>query len=944
MHRQEERAMNNADLEKRLTEHVTEQLALGNREAVAHWIPDSYEKSKLQLYNTLSTSFQVLQLANANAERVCRYLLAVMRGFLQSPLERTYLKPLGAREEPSAVEFPTYTLDETTRCVMWLVDQRAASYERIFAELVQTHLNQEQYATMWSVAEINPIYLEGPTVRTCDFAYALPRVWGASPARPQAFEDRDLLQAQGRRASVSLNIHLARGQFHVNRERGQAFTEVTQDLSQRLAVIRSQLQQVATPDAMQAELAQARDNFDAAPDRVAMATSAYSKCYHWCNQLAKLQVERDFLNQLVSMNGFQQLSPLQKLTPLMSEFNDDRPISCSGVMEFRYHVEFLIEHLVAYCQKVCIAPLVRANSLNTKGEVLCLTEEQKRRQGVFIGEYVEKMLKPLFDRLRAIDYAEANRSKVEAELRLLVDKIRAQADAFSQAVNEYGEHYLSANRQSGHIQNTHIEQRRARFMKLMECAPAGVQRPEPPYDDILHLTLLYQGTEVTEAKLRELLDGGLSNDNHFLQLVAKYGDWPGRLSLINYFLARGAVVDYVEAGVQTLARAYGTAVRYAEANNLQPRIPDMEVIALLEGAKRLFPQDPADIFSWLSEITYGIFRVISAKTGIAVAHYQEKYTTFVTDLVRRLLLSLYVGPVVNKRIIKASPFFQNLCGMWDYLATPLQTVQLFLGEKHALDAGELNQLKRALLDLVRNSFRNMMYKEVKALRDKMIRPFNLAELVEWPTLMRLMEERGVDDAPRYQEELMEEQANERLALAQLVARQELEAAREHEMAALWAQQRAMLELVGQVGGSQVMQQMIAVMQRQLAGAEQQAHQAPAVEWPPRLLDAPQPPATAARNRVVAELPVEAGDQNQQADVQNQQADVQYQQGGGQNQQVPLQTAVIAGEAALAEQGPADAAAVANNPQAPSAEPAAPGEDVDEEEEGPQGEPNKRPGI
>jgi hypothetical protein len=207
-----------------------------------------------------------------------------------------------------------------------------------------------------------------------------------------------------------------------------------------------------------------------------------------------------------------------------------------------------------------------------------------------------------------------------------------------------------------------------------------------------------------------------------------------------------------------------------------------------------------------------------------------------------------------------------------------------------------------------------------------------------------MEERGVDDAPRYQEELMEEQANERLALAQLVARQELEAAREHEMAALWAQQRAMLELVGQVGGSQVMQQMIAVMQRQLAGAEQQAHQAPAVEWPPRLLDAPQPPATAARNRVVAELPVEAGDQNQQADVQNQQADVQYQQGGGQNQQVPLQTAVIAGEAALAEQGPADAAAVANNPQAPSAEPAAPGEDVDEEEEGSQGEPNKRPGI
>jgi hypothetical protein len=76
-HGQEQRLMNNVDLEARLTQYVTAQWALGNRETLKHCVPDSYQEVRRQLFSTLSTSSQLVLLANANAERVCRYLLAV---------------------------------------------------------------------------------------------------------------------------------------------------------------------------------------------------------------------------------------------------------------------------------------------------------------------------------------------------------------------------------------------------------------------------------------------------------------------------------------------------------------------------------------------------------------------------------------------------------------------------------------------------------------------------------------------------------------------------------------------------------------------------------------------------------------------------------------------------------------------------------------------------
>jgi hypothetical protein len=158
MHNPPER-LNNEDLEKRLIHHVVEHLARGAKADVAHWIPDSDQKNKSQLSNTLATSLKALELADANAKQVCNYLLRLIGGFLQDSKERTYLAVGGLLANRSRVEFPTYTLDETTKCVTWLVDRRAASHEQRFAELIETHLGQEQYAPMWQAARVSVTYL-----------------------------------------------------------------------------------------------------------------------------------------------------------------------------------------------------------------------------------------------------------------------------------------------------------------------------------------------------------------------------------------------------------------------------------------------------------------------------------------------------------------------------------------------------------------------------------------------------------------------------------------------------------------------------------------------------------------------------------------------------------------------------------------------------------------
>ncbi len=630
---------------------------------------------------------------------------------------------------------------------------------------------------------------------------------------------------------MSLSFGCLGEHFDLNGHRETSFIQVTENFRQRLEAATNQLRQLATPEAMEAELAQMKESFDAVPDQVAVATRAYSKCYHWCDQVAGLLAERNFLNQLSSMHVFQQLDPLKKLIVLMSEYNNDKLIPCSRVIELRYHIEFLIENLVAYCTQECIAPLIRTNVLNHDGEVRVLSEDEKVRQGRDIGEYLEKIFRPLFERLRAINYAEANRSGVEAELRLLMPRIRKKQRKLNDAIHQNFAQYDLASRESGRIENERIEEQNARFIKLMECAPAGVERPLPPYsrDQLLRL---YRGTEVTKKKLYALLEGGLSNNDHLLHLIAKHGDWPERLSLVSYFLARGAFVDYREGEVQTLARAYGVAVRRARENNRTPQIPDMQVMALLEGAKRLFPQAAEQQLSWLSNLKNAIFEIISAKTKVPVASYEQKYGTFVTHLVRQILLSLYFEQV-NKRNIQASLFFQDLCCMWDYLATPLQTVQLFFNESHGLNLVELNQLKRELLNVVTNAFREIEYVSVKALRDKMIRSVNLAADLALPTLMSQMQGRGVDSAPHYQKELSSEKANERLRNAEVGA--------EHDrVAALFAQQREMLRLVEQLGGPEFREKMLAAMQSVLPAVEQQDDQARAPQRPLRLLDAPQP--------------------------------------------------------------------------------------------------------
>jgi hypothetical protein len=925
--------LSDENLEEQLVDHVVEELARGNKEGVAHWIPDVHQQDKRQLSNTLTASLQVLQLADANAKRVCSYLLAVIGGFLQDFSERSYLKPLRDSDEPSVVEFPAYTLDETTECVTRLVDRRAASHERRFRELIDTHMAQPEYAAMWEAVGINASYGEGPAVRKCDFTSVLPRVWGACPDMPKSFEDREFVQGQGRKSALSLHLHLARqtghkgSYFDLEADRVAAFAAVTTDLERQQAAVTDQLQQMDTPEGVQAQLDQALAGFNTAADAteaaIATAMSAYSKCYHWCNKVAELEAERDFLSQIISMHSFQQLSPLQKLTQFMSDARDPaRLIPCSQVVELRYHVEFLLENLVAYCTQECVNPLVRASALSDHGEVANLNEQQKARQGRDIGEYIEQMLQPLLARVRSIDYAEANRAEVEVELRSLVPKIDAKQQEFDRAIDECGERYMAARKANTLIELQRIAESRSRLNKLIELAPAG-PRPES-IRGADQLVALYQGSDVTEAKLRELLAVGLSKDSHLLQQVAQHSEWPERLSLAAHFLARGALVDYREAGVQTLARAYGAAVGNAEANGLRIQDADMRFMAVLEGGKRLFRHAAADRMSWLSRTSRAVFGVVSTKTGIAVERYEQKYGVLVNNLLRQLLLSLYFENV-NERAIQASPFFQDLCRLWGYLSSPLQTVQLFLGERHSFSVGELNTLKKSLLGVVKSAFRDIVYNDAMTLRDRMIHQDYHAELA-LPTLLRRMEERGVDMAPTYQEELSTERADQRVEAAQALAEQqgqgrEALVARVSEMEALLHHQQHLLSLLmSQVAGGPAMMQILGAMQRQLPGAQQPAQGVLAPRRGLLLLDAPQRVAVVAGSGGAAAAPAlvaEAEDvlvEVMQAEVRDGQVQTAHAERSQERQgRQGLRQAVVVPEAAAAA-GEQPAAPAANDPR------------------------------
>ncbi len=430
--------------------------------------------------------------------------------------------------------------------------------------------------------------------------------------------------------------------------------------------------------------------------------------------------------------------------------------------------------------------LLNATYVNARGEIVSYSAEEKTRQGSQVASYIDTLLNSLDEYLLKINYSETERDSIRQKVTQKMEELLPQIHAHEATSDAKGNRLWNLEREVVGGNEAAMNRRRSRFCKLLQLAP-GEHNPATitTFDD---LYTLYEGTQVTREELLKLYEEGITDHARTLHYIIQYVESPVRLTAVRHLLSEYAAVDYTTYEVSTRARVYEAISKHQ--NNPEAQSIDWQIYALLQAARELFRDDvqteQPNVLSiigpgWLSESVSSILRFIADRTKIDVAHYHRRDGILVKDLIRRLMLSLYLE-TVTEQLVGESVVFEKLCAVWSYLEVPVKTMQSFPGEVHGMDK---EILRSELLAEVMRLFSHPDYVRALASKSRFLRenidqslPIQsqvLARGVSLQTMQLYIAEmarfqKRLEDANRYREVILLAQMQERAEICEIVTR------------------------------------------------------------------------------------------------------------------------------------------------------------------------------
>lgn len=725
--------LTDATLKRQLIGHLIQKLRMGDYDGIRDWVPDSLQgKIELDILHRNRTTTRIRAIISEQEGKIVNYLISLIGGFLLSSHEKNYLfrNELSGRE---SVNYPIYSLAESHECLTQFVIEKEIHYRENFVTLVNAKLGQGIYADMCQRHNID-IAQDKPPVLLFQ-ADPVPPVWKAYTPSPKIYTDRTWLSKQPRDKTISVMSDSTRDSaaigsyFDFNKDRETAFQQVSDDLAERKQRVLKNLekQQQSLDKSLAGE-------FETYNLKGTISQEAKAKWLSLCSKIAELQAESTYLLRYESLHKMQKETTLDKLITLIRKSGPGKEIPVRKMGELRDHIEFLIQNLKLYFEEVMKDLLLRSNIVSMEGEPTPMTESEKKELGAAIAKYIEAKqgLNKLFKLLREMNMAEIKRTMVEAQLRPVLQKLSEMQAELAHTIEKDEDANIEAERKLANCIDIGDGQKMRRRNKLVELAPGQIN-PDTVIN-FAQLLGLYQGTTVSQAYLRSLYELGFDDKSQLLHLATHYPEAVNREAFISHLLNEGARVDYQLDDVQVLAQVYDTIFRSEEGTEEQRQ--GWKLFSLLNGAKQLFESEQN--CNWLAESATSILKAVKNISGAHLTdHYQIRDGALVENLVRRLVISVYLG-LPDKETIQNSPIFQKLCSVWRYLDICIQTPQMFAGE---IGSVKLSQLENSVLKAVLAVFKTQEYQAAKDARDRMLQDLPVGERI------------SADDRVRYRTEI-----------------------------------------------------------------------------------------------------------------------------------------------------------------------------------------------
>ena len=710
------------ELKKRLEDYLVAQICQGGERDVRDWLSNEVDGESFSgVLHRNKTTKKIDWVAFQLEKALFKYMKSLVDGF--SSEEKSYLEETAMGRKRVVV--PTYTMDEATVCLNQLIYQKTVYAQERLDALLMEHLGQEQYAAMWEaagvdVSETQPMTTQLPT----RFNRLLP-VWRLYYKDPVVFTERRWVNSLQNASKSSFALHMARmlprrGE-HIDLTGGvaAAFTRASQEIEAHKNDLVQRQQECL--DSLRTSLTGGLAQFGQVPEGVeqvayqsATGRAIYEETVRRCKELANLEAEKEFMTQYHSLHNLQAMKPVDKLVAFVEHSGNEEVIPIDGMMELRYHVEFLRQLLPEYCREMALDLLLRANHVTPEGQLRSLGEAQRREIGEDIAGRLAVKLGSLFNRLEKLDCAEAKRSSVIGDLakirRILLKKLRLLTPQVRRAEEISLEEDRSFARQHGYEHD--LQKRRLLILAGFVPNEEGVE-----VNSFADLLALYEPTQVTEQQLSRLVNGGFTDKSQLLYRAVKQSDRPDRIEQFLLLLNEGTAVDSREDDVQLLAWAHEKTVEGDEGTDEQAI--NWQVYALLVGAKKLFEEGNQNHFlqSGVRRILAAVRRCSGVRSIDGANPYQARDGLLVANILRRLTLSLYLRRL-NKDAVHTSPLFQQLCAIWEYLGTDTLTPQILPGARYPVDQ---RRLKSAILRATLMTFKVAEYTLADSLREHLLR-------------------------------------------------------------------------------------------------------------------------------------------------------------------------------------------------------------------------------
>ena len=680
------------------------------------WVPDSFAQTvPIAVSHRNRTTKKIQDIISGQEKAILRYLKSLIEGFLLPSDQKNYVltSPLTGRD---SIPFPIHSLPESNECLTQFIREKRNHYQESFEALVADLRSNPDYRQMWHVGDRDIAQMEPEVYQTGPVDMILP-VWRSYNEAPRTYGEPAWNRSAKREKVFSVMADpmrraVRRGSaLDLNENREIAFERTSDELTARKNRLLTEVREKRAE--LTQELVDGLARFNAAAPGLqeegqqAVSKALYNRCCVICSEIASLEAEIRYVLRYESLHQMQAMSPLAKLIVLVQKSGRDKKIPVKTMGELRDHIEFLIENLRDYFKEATKDLLLRANVVNVIGESVVLEDADKLVLGFQMAEHVENALKELLNRLQAMNFAEVRRTAVKNELRTILKKLSSMQVEFSGAAVRDENANKAAQDEIGTLLSQEEGQKKGRKETLVELAPGGEGLDPDEIMNFSQLFDLYHKTGVTSAYLQGRYGEGSSDKSKLLHFAIDTE------RSVRHLLNEGACVDFRVGAVQTLARAYNTLQIRQERTAEQGQ--SWRVFALLSGAKQLFESQGHP--HWLSEQVNRVLENVRSVTQVsALRYYEDRDGELVKTLLRRLILSLYLGEA-SKETIENSPIFEKLVEIWAYLGIAIKTPQMLPGES---GGGDLEKLRAVILNATLAMFATPQYAAAKNARDHIL--------------------------------------------------------------------------------------------------------------------------------------------------------------------------------------------------------------------------------